>query len=317
MHELLLLVGGGILLALGAELLVRGSTRLALSLGVAPMVVGLTVVAFGTSTPELAASVAAQVEGRPGIALANIVGSNIANVGLILAVAGLIAPLPVQAVTIRRDLPILGATTVVFAGVLVLGKLGRVEGAALLCGLAAFTGYQVRGALAERKTVVKEEFEEAVAVKGKRWSAPACGAAIVVGLVLLAAGGSILVDGAVLLARRLSVSERVIGLTIVAVGTSLPELAASLVAVVRKEVDVAVGNIVGSNLFNILGIGGAVALVSPASVPESMVRLDTPVLVASTAVACLFLWTGRTFSRIEGALLLLGYGAYVWTLIVA
>lgn len=315
MRELFLLVGGGALLTFGAELLVRGASRLALSLGVAPMVVGLTVVAYGTSTPELAASVAAQLEGKGGIALANIVGSNIANVGLILALGGLIARLPVQAVTIRRDIPVLAVTTLIFAGMLMLGPVGRVEGLALLGGIAVFIWYQVRSALVERK-VVKEEFEEAVEVKGRRWSPATCAAAIIAGLVLLAGGGSFFVEGAVLLARRLSVSERVIGLTIVAVGTSLPELAASVVAVLRKEVDVAVGNVIGSNLFNILGIGGTVALLSPFEAPPSMVRMEVPTLVVSTGAACVFLWTGRTFTRFEGAALLLGYAAYVAALLI-
>lgn len=311
MNGLLLVLGGGVLLAIGAELLVRGASRLALSFGIAPLVVGLTVVAFGTSTPELAASIAAQVGGKPEIALANIVGSNIANVGLILALAGLLLPLPVQAITIRREIPILGLTTLVFSGILYRsGAIGRVEGGVLLAGLVALTFYQVKTAFQERP-VVKEEFAEAVEPKARGWPLWLCGIAIVAGLALLAIGGDVLVKGAILLAQRLGMSERVIGLTIVAVGTSMPELAASIVAVIRKETDVAVGNVIGSNLFNILGIGGSIALVAPVAAPAGILSFDVPVLLGTTLLVSVFLWTKRTFSRAEGAVLLAGYAAYV------
>ncbi len=307
-----LVVLGIALLALGAELLVRGASRLALSLGVAPMIVGLTVVAFGTSTPEMAASVVAQVHGEAGIALANVVGSNIANIGLILASCGLVLPLPVQSVTVRRDLPVLVMATLAFAGILVLdGAIGRIEGAGLLAGLVAFTIYQVQAAFAERQ-VVRAEYAEAVGQKAAAsWSRAQCAVAIGGGLVLLVAGGNFLVDGAVAIARRLEVSERVIGLTVVAVGTSLPELATSLVAALRREVDVAVGNVIGSNLFNMLGIGGAVALAAPAAAPEAMISFDLPVLAAATLLAAAFLWTGRTFDRLEAGALLIAYVGYV------
>ncbi len=304
------IVGGMIVLMVGAEALVRGASRLALRLGITPLVVGLTVVAFGTSTPEMATSVIAQTEGKADVALGNIVGSNIANVGLILALCGLIAPLPVQAVTVRRDLPALLVTTGAFVAIFLRGWLGRLEGAILLGALAVFIVYQVRGSRREPQ-VVEAEYAEAVEVKGRHWPTWLCALAILVGLALLAGGGKLLVDGAVVLARRIGLSERVIGLTIIAVGTSLPELAASVVAVLRKEVDVAVGNVLGSNLFNILGIGGVVAIVAPARPPEAMLALDLPVLVVSAVATSIFLWTRRSLSRAESVLLLVGYAAYV------
>jgi len=311
MHPILALVVGGAVLAVGAELLVRGASRVALRFGVSPLVVGLTVVAFGTSAPEMAASVAAGLEGRPGIALGNIVGSNIANIGLILAIAGLIAPLPVQAVTVRRELPaMLLATAALTALLTVGGGLGALGGVALLLGLARLTLIQVRTALQERE-VVKDEFAESVAHKGPGWSTPTCAAAIVAGLAALVLGGGLLVDGAIALARTLGVTERVIGLTIVAVGTSLPELAATIVAVVRKEPDVAIGNVVGSNLFNILGIGGVVGIITPVEAPPEMRTLDLPALAIFTIAGAYFLWSGRRLTRLEGVALLLGYAAYV------
>ena len=302
-------------LAIGAELLVRGASRLALSLGVAPIVVGLTVVAFGTSTPELAASIAAQLNGSGGIALSNIIGSNIANIGLILALAGLLAPLDIQANTIRRDLPILLLTTLGFVGALLLvGALTRTVGAFLLLGLLAFTGFQLRSAFTERK-VVTEEYAESVEAKGKKWSTVQCLWAILVGLGLLMGGGSLLVEGAVMIAKLAGLSERVIGLTVVAIGTSLPELAASIVAVIKKEPDVAIGNVIGSNIFNILGIGGTASMIAPLNATAASLSLDVPVLMGATALACLFFVTGRRLSRIEGALLFLGYFVYLFMIL--
>jgi cation:H+ antiporter len=315
MDSLLLLFAGCVGLAIGAELLVRGASRLALTLGVAPIVVGLTVVAFGTSTPELAASIAAQVNGNGGIALSNILGSNIANIGLILALAGLLSPLDIQSVTIRRDVPILLTATLVFVGAMFyFGELTRSFGALLLAGLLAFTLFQIRGAFVEKKSVA-EEYQECVDSKGKQWSTATCIIAIIVGLVLLMGGGSLLVDGAVQIATQLGLSERVIGLTIVAIGTSFPELAASIVAVLKKEPDVAIGNVIGSNLFNILGIGGVATLISPISVPAASLSLDVPVLAGATLLACVFFFTGRRLSRIEGGVLLAGYVTYLFVVL--
>ena len=314
-QPIVFLLGGVAILTAGAELLVRGSSRLALVLGVSPMVVGLTVVAFGTSTPELAASLAAQAEGQGAIALGNILGSNIANVGLILAIAALIRPLPVESVTLRRDLPFLAAATLAFVAALLHdGVLGRAEGIALAAGLGLFTAYQVRGAVLERRAV-KEEYAESTSVKARGWPLPLCAVAIAVGLVLLMVGGNLLVAGAVDIARALGVSERVIGLTIVAIGTSCPELAAAIAAVVKKEVDVAVGNVVGSNIFNALGIGGVVGCYAPVALHPSSAALDIPVMLVATAVTCLFLWTRRVLSRLEGAILLAGYVAYLLVLV--
>jgi cation:H+ antiporter len=311
MHPALSLVLGGVLLVLGAELLVRGASRLALRWGISPLVIGLTVVAFGTSAPEVAASVAAGLEGKPAIALGNIVGSNIANLGLILAIAGLVVPLPVSSVTVRRELPVLAAITIAFAALLALaGGISREAGGALLLGILLYTSAQVRAALRERAEV-KGEFSEAVLAKCRPWSPAACAAAVIAGFALLAGGGDLLVHGAVAAARALGVSERVIGLTIVAVGTSLPELATSVVAALKGEPDVAVGNVVGSNVFNILGIGGIVGLISPAAAPPGMASVDVPAVLAMTLLGSLFLATGGRFTRAEGAVMLAGYGGYI------
>jgi cation:H+ antiporter len=315
MNGLLLLLIGSVGLAIGAELLVRGASRLALTLGVAPIVVGLTVVAFGTSTPELAASIAAQVNGNEGIAISNIIGSNIVNIGIILALAGLLSPLDIQAVTIRRDVPILMATTLVFVGMIFFfGALTRPMGGILLLGLVAFAVFQIKSAFSEKKTVT-EEYEGSVEEKGKQWSTAQCIVSILVGLVLLMGGGSLLVDGAVQIATKLGLSERVIGLTVVAIGTSFPELAASIAAVLKKEPDVAIGNVIGSNLFNILGIGGTATLISPIQVSPASLALDVPVLAGATMLACIFFITGRHFSRLEGAILLTGYTVYLYFLL--
>lgn len=302
------LAGGVLALFAGAEALVRGSSALARRAGISPLVVGLTVVAFGTSAPELVVSVRAALAGSGDVALGNVVGSNIANVGLILGLAALTRPLLVQARVIRLDAPLTVAASIVLAALLLDGRLGRVAGLGLVVGLAAYVALSYALALRERERAVLTEFERGVAGPSSGPFIPLAG--VVAGLALLAGGAELVVRGAVRLAAEAGVSEAVIGLTVVAVGTSLPELATSVVAATRGEADLAVGNVVGSNMFNLLGILGASALVRPLAAP-GIDPVDWGVMIAAAGVLALFAATGRRLTRAEGGVLLAGYAAYL------
>jgi len=308
--DLLFLVGGLVLLVLGAEGLVRGASGLARTWGVSPLAIGLTVVAFGTSTPELAASLAAAVRGQPDLGVANVVGSNSFSVLGILGLAALLRPLQVDLRVIRRDAPLMAAAGAVL---FLLGlTIGRLEGILLLAGLVAYTAYTYIQAKREGKDAEAEFAPLASTDIGTIANA----LLVVAGLGLLALGATALVQGAVSLARGWGVSETLIGLTVVAMGTSLPELATSAVAASRGQADVAVGNIVGSNLFNVLGILGVASLVTPLRVHASLYAFDYPVMVGVS----LWLWwavaTGHRVSRFEGALLFAGFLAYVAWVVV-
>jgi cation:H+ antiporter len=303
----LLVLAGAALLYGGAEGLVRGSASLALRLGMAPLVIGLTVVAFGTSMPELVVSVEAALAGQGSLAIGNVVGSNIGNVGLILGLSALIAPLAVQARIIRLDLPLLVLVSAGVAALLLDGRLGRGEGALLAAGLLAYVGFTLRASRREGAAVEQEFAEGLPKVRGPA----ALDAALVLGgLVLLALGARLLVRGATTIAEAAGVDEAVIGLTVVAVGTSLPELATSVVAALKGEGDIAVGNVVGSNLFNLLGILGAAALVRPLDAGGIGVA-DLAVMLGAALLLLPMMWTGRRVSRAEGGVLLAGYVAYV------
>ena len=312
------LAGLGLLIG-GAELLVWGASRLAAALRVSPLVIGLTVVAYGTSTPELAVSVHASLAGQLDIALGNVVGSNIFNVLFILGLSALVVPLAVARQLIRLDVPVMVGVSFL---VLLLGRDGvisRLEGALLFLGIVVYTALLAWGSRKERPEV-KEEYAKGVrAAAGKGWQERLQSAGLViVGLVLLILGARWLVDSAVNIAHALGVSELIIGLTIVAVGTSLPELATSVVASIRRERDIAVGNVVGSNIFNILAVLGLAALAGSRGVAVSQAALhfDIPVMIAA-AVACLpIFFTGRLIARWEGALFVGYYGAYTAYLIL-
>ena len=306
---LLFLLLGLVLLFLGGEGLVRGAAALALRLGLTPLVVGLTVVAFGTSAPELMVSVKAALDGLGAIAIGNVVGSNSLNIGLILGLTALIYPLKVQLQILRLDQPIMVGVS--FVAVVFLADLhvGRLEGALLVAGLIGYTTFTV---LAARKlklpAEVKTEFVDAVPVPGGSiWRDLLF---ILVGLALLLAGSRFLVDGAVVLARSFGISEAIIGLTIVAMGTSMPELVACLVAAIKKEPDIALGNIIGSNIFNLLGILATSALVKPLD-GAGIKMIDLYVMLAFAVVLLPILFTGRKMDRWEGALLLAGYAGYI------
>lgn len=307
-YDVLALVGGLALLVVAANALVRGAAALALRLGLTPLVVGLTVVAFGTSAPELVVSVQAAIAGAGGIAVGNVVGSNVANIGLILALAVLVRPLATNPALVRRDLPALLGVTALAAAFLVDQRLGRAEGGVLVLGLAAYLVWSVRAARRENA-----EADLAVAEPtGPVWRDALFVAGGLAGLVV---GADLFVGGAVRLAEAAGVSNAVIGLTVVAVGTSLPEMATSVVAAVRGEGEIAVGNVVGSNLFNLLGILGVAALVRPLVAP-GLEPVDVAVMGAFTGALAVMLFTGRRLVRAEAVALVAGYVGYVAYLVV-
>ncbi|KUF11250.1 calcium/sodium antiporter [Pseudoponticoccus marisrubri] len=304
------LLGGLVLLLAGGEALVRGSVGVATRLGVSPLVIGLTLVGFGTSMPELVASVQAASAGAPGLAVGNIVGSNIANILLILGTSAVIYPMATSRNAFRRDGSVLIAVSLLLVAVALIGTLGRLAGGIFIALLGAYT---VSTYLAER----------AGAASAERRSAEADDAApahmgVLTGLALTAGGiagvvfgAGFLVDSAIVLARGFGLSEAVIGLTLVAVGTSLPELVTSVMAALRRHSDVAFGNVVGSNIFNILGIGGVTALVSPIEVPRQIIVLDVWAMLLAAALLVVFAVTGWRLSRREGAIFLALYIGYL------
>jgi cation:H+ antiporter len=308
---LALLAGGLALLYFGAEWLVKGAAGLARSFGIPAIVVGLTVVGYGTSAPEMTVSVVAAMRGSSAIALGNVIGSNIANLGLILGITALVAPPKTDGALIRREIPLMIACTAALPLVLWDGVLSRVEGALLLFGALGFTALLMRGVRVASSVprVMEEVAEEAGAPASPRRSALA--AFTVLGLAVLIVGGELFVRGAVVLARQLGISDHVIGLTVVAVGTSLPELATSLIAARRGHADLAVGNVVGSNLYNVLLVLGGTALLRPISAELSIVRFDIAILGAMTLFAAVLLRTERTLQRWEGIALLVSYVAFI------
>lgn len=316
----LFLLLGLILLVLGAELLVRGASRLALRFGISPLVIGLTVVAFGTSAPELAVSVQSGLAGQSGIAIGNIVGSNIFNILVVLGVSALITPLVVSQQLVRIDVPLMIGASMLLWIMAFDGRIGLIDGLLLTGGIVAYTVFAIQQGRKE-SPMVQAEYTQAFG----EGDTPRLGrlpiqiALIVSGLILLVLGAQWLVDSAVVIARALGVSEVIIGLTIVAAGTSLPELATSVVAAMRGERDIAVGNVIGSCLFNLLSIAGIAALVTPGGieVAASLLRFDIPVM-AVVALACLPIFAaGHRVARWEGALFLTYYLAYVLYLILA
>lgn len=308
LHLLLVALALGVLVA-GAETLVRGAAALAVRAGISRLAIGLTVVAFGTSAPELVVSLKAALAGAGDLAVGNVVGSNIFNVAVILGLAALICPIPVHEQVVRLDAPIACAVSALFAWLLLDGALGRLEGVLMLSLLAAYTAFNL--VLARRR--VREGRED--------WSElPSSGGGggrlgrelmlVALGLGLLIAGASLLVTHAIALARLLGVGEAVIGLTIVAAGTSLPELATSLVAAWRRQADIAVGNVVGSNVFNLLGILGASSTVTPLT-SAGVGAGDLLAMFLLSLLLLPLLYTGRLLHRIEGLLLLAAYGGYL------
>ncbi|MBP0483914.1 calcium/sodium antiporter [Sagittula salina] len=296
------LLGGLVLLTFGGDILVRGAVALARRLAVSPLMIGLVLVGFGTSLPELVTSLRAALIGAPGIAWGNIVGSNIANILLIGGISALLFPIAVSRAGLRRDASVMVATAVAFALLAASAGMGRLPGVLCLAGLATYIALVYRQ---ERNTPPPEE-------------SPAPPAPLLfpllmatAGLALIITGGGLLVSGAVEIARTLQISESTIGLTLVAVGTSLPELVTSVIAALRRQGDVAFGNIVGSNIYNILGIGGITALIAPSDLPPRILAVDTPAMLVVSLLFLVFAATRLRIARAEGAVLLAGYTAYI------
>jgi cation:H+ antiporter len=302
---------GLLLLSLGAESLVRGSAALALRLGIKPLVVGLTVVAFGTSSPEIVVSLESAFKGNSALALGNVIGSNISNVALILGLSALVRPFRVQAQIIRREIPLMILASLLLCLLLLGGQLNRLEGLLLVTGSIAYTAFAYVSARKSRDKNVQEEFADALPQpKGKAWAHVAL---IIVGLALLIAGANLLVGGAITIAESFGVSQVVIGLTIVAVGTSLPELATSIAAAKKGEGDIVIGNVIGSNVLNILFVLGMAALIAPLHTNDLRLT-DLVVLVGSAMIIFPLMKRGFQLTRWEGAFLLAGYLGYLYSL---
>jgi cation:H+ antiporter len=310
--ELVALVAGFGLLVWGADRFVVGAAGIAGNMGVSPLLIGLTVVGFGTSAPEMLVSAMASLEGNPGLAVGNAIGSNIANVGLILGVTALVAPLSVHSRIVRRELPVLLAITGLAYLLLRDGTLSMTDGLTLLACLVVLVGYTIYVGLASRDTrdPVAEEYEAEMAAglglgRSLWWT--------LIGIVLLLGSSRLLVWAAVGIAEHFGVSDLVIGLTIVALGTSLPELAASVTSALKNEPDIAIGNVIGSNMFNLLGVLGLPGLLRPAPVQPEVLSRDVPIMAALT-VALLIMAYGFTgegrINRFEGLLLLAAYTGY-------
>ncbi|WP_417671729.1 calcium/sodium antiporter [Roseibium sp.] len=310
------LVAGLGLLVLGGDFLVRGSVGLAERWNISPLLIGIVLVGFGTSTPELMTSLIAALDGAPGIAVGNVVGSNSANILFILGVAAVLSPLRADPRALLRDGLVMLFAAIACLALSYIGTIHRVSGLLLVLSL---TAYLLVTYLAERGTnspSAQMHRAEGRATTARPWSQsyPALGALAVSGLALTLLGAKWLVDGSVDLARQFGISETVIGLTIVAVGTSLPELVTSVVAALKRQSDIAFGNIVGSNIYNILGILGFTALITPIDVPARIIAFDIWIMLGATVLLLAFAHTGHRVSRREGAVLLCAYGLYIGTL---
>ncbi|MDP5308832.1 calcium/sodium antiporter [Paracoccus spongiarum] len=305
--DVLLVLGGLALLVLGGDLLVKGAVNLSLRLGITPLVVGLTVVAFGTSAPELIVSMSAALRGATAIAMGNVVGSNIANVLVILGATALVSGIVTRGHDLRESWAMMIAASLLLIALALMGPIGRLQGVVLLAALALVLWRQLTTASIDDADEI-----EGVAL-GARWLRIVLW--LLGGLIALPVGANLLVAGATDIALAFGISEAVIGLTLVAIGTSLPEMAASVASAMRGRADMALGNVVGSNIFNILAILGLTSLVAPLPIPPEILRLDLWVMLATSLLLAPFLFRGVTISRAVGAAFILAYGAYVWVLL--
>ncbi len=308
--EIAAMIGAGLyLLTTAADWLVHGAANLARRFGISSLVIGLTVVAFGTSMPEFVVSVDASLAGNPGIAVGNVVGSNIFNIAFILGIAALIQPITCSRTVIRRDVPVMITVAALMWYLSSDNMLSRVEAAALFALLIVYTVYcyaKARGEPAAEQSESGETYAPTT-LKAEIWL-------IMTGLVAMIAGSKLLLHGSVAIAKSAGISDEVIGLTLIAAGTSLPELATSIVAALRGQSDIAIGNVVGSNIFNILGILGLAGMILPLDVSQHMVTIDCPYMFA-VSLACLpIMRTGFSITRFEGVLLLASYVFYTWIL---
>ncbi len=306
----LLIVGGFALLLFGGEIVVRGAVRLSERLGISPMIVGLTVIGFGTSLPELVVNVNAALSGSTGLAIGNVVGSNIANTMLVIGVAAAIQPLVVAPELIRRDTVAMVAATLVFIGIGILSS--RVEwwhGALMVIVLCAYLVLTVQQDAKTTAAVSEAPLGESRSAGGRSLGVHI--ALVIVGLAAVMIGADWLVTGATSLAEQLGVPDAIIGLTVIAIGTSLPELATASAAALRGHSDVALGNVVGSNIFNLFGVAGITALFAPLPFPSNILQLDLWVLLGTAFLLMFVMLTGRCISRIEGSVLALLYWVYI------
>jgi cation:H+ antiporter len=306
---------GLLLLVLGGEMLVRGAVASAKTLGVSPLLIGLTLVGFGTSTPELVTSVTAALNGAPGIAVGNVVGSNIANIFLILGVAAVIYPMAVNPNGFRRDALMLSASALACLGVVLYGRMGMLIGLIFIFSLIVYVVFvyaQEKRAPDEAALVAEHRAEDAP--NGPKHVALSVAMAVA-GIAITIVGAGFLVGGAIDLAKGLGVSDTIIGLTIVAVGTSMPELITSIMAALRKHADVAYGNIVGSNIFNVLFILGSTSLIQPIDIPSQIASFDVWVMLAATGMLVYFASAGAKLHRWQGAVFISAYAAYTGYLI--
>ena len=314
------LVVGLVCLVAGAELLVRGAAAIAARLGIAPVIIGLTVVAFGTSAPELAVSVSAGYSGAGDVSFGNVAGSNIVNILLILGGSAVIGALAVSQRIIRLDIPLLLGASLLALVLALDNEIGRIDGVILFAGIVTYTWWLIRAGRKEGADVL-EEYDDAVdqlEVEILDKPLPVQVGLVVVGLGILVAGSQFLVGSATDIAEALGVSDLVIGLTVVAIGTSLPELATSFLASLRGQRDIAVGNVVGSNLFNLMCVLGLTGIVSPDPIPvaDSSLQVDFPVMLAATIVLLPIIWKGFEIRRWEGLVLVAFYAVYVTSLIL-
>jgi cation:H+ antiporter len=301
------LLAGGLFLYFGAEGLIRGSASVAIRKGITPLVVGLTIVAFGTSSPEFVVSVAAAIRGNAGIAFGNIVGSNICNIALILGISAIISPIKVNIQLIKTDILVMIAVTLLLILLILDHSLSRIDGGILFLGIIVYTGYTLY--MANKKKIKVDNLD--IEVKGKPWKDIFF---IAGGIVVLVIGANLFIEGAIKLAVIMKVSDVIIGLTIVAVGTSLPELATSLLAAIKKEGDISIGNIVGSNIFNILCILGFAALLQPIILTgaNQVNYVDMFVMMLIAIILLPLAWSKLELSRLEGAFLIFIYVGYVY-----
>lgn len=304
---LVIFVLGLVALYVGADLMIRGASRLARKLGVNALVIGLTVVAMGTSMPELLVGVVAAARHSGDIAIGNVVGSNIANIALILGFAALIRPIRVQMRLLVREVPIMIFASVAFYVFALDGELSRWDGLTLLAGFVAYTLYLLEGARRE-SPAIEVEYQRFVPAGGTVLSHLLLTA---IGLGTLLAGAHLVVNGAATVARLLGISELAVGLTVVALGTSLPELATAVAASVQDEGDILVGNVIGSNVFNLLAVLSCATLTRPLGISPSVIKVEAPVMLAVSILVLPFVWTTLRLTRLEGAVLVTAYFAFV------
>jgi len=318
----LMVLGGIVVLLTGGDILVRGATALASKAGVPPLLVGLTIVAFGTSAPEMVVSAAAAVEGAPGLAIGNIVGSNIANVLLVLGLPALLAPIASTATGVKRNAFIALGFTALFIALCLDGALSLMDGAILAAGIVGYVSFLALTAKAHADDPMIAELTDIEHMDGLPAKAPMVALFLLGGLVMLPIGAQLIVDGGVGIAALFNVPDAVIGLTILAFGTSLPELATALVAALRKQADVAIGNVVGSNIFNISAVGGITGLAAsfatgqPAPVSDQFIQLDFWVMTAAALAILAFALFRRPIGRVSGLVMTLAYVSYIALLVL-